>query len=656
MRFTVLTQDRVSGNEMITRDGDSLRVHYEYVDRGRGPSYDASYVLDAQGFVSAFEAKGKDYLGKAFEERFTLEASRATWVSSSDRGSVEVTSPALYLPIDAPPGFEALLAHASTRHEGRVRLLPEGEAHIRTLETYAVTSAIGTKTLHLVEIEGVALVPLYVWLDSDGEPFADVSTWFSIVREGWNGIVPSLIAEQERYKSARWHDLAARLRRPPPAAGVAFTHARLFDSITKRVQNDVTIVIGGNRIRLVGPSARVAVPAGAEVHDLAGRMVLPGLWDMHVHTTPETALLELASGVTTIRDLGNDVEEAVRYRREFDAGETLGPRMLLAGFVDGRGPFTGPTGVVVDSPEDARAAVSRFALNGFAQLKIYGSVKPELVPVLVHEAKTQGMRVSGHVPFGMVVDDAVNAGFDEINHVTWLIREFLVKPGDDTPDKVTTFETARRASSFDVDGAQMRGLIERLRAKNVVVDPTLSVFEMRLTSHPGELAAVAAPVADRLPATLRRSMRNGGSVPAPPGQEPMLAAYMRMLVLITRRLHDAGVTLVAGTDNMLGGIALHRELELYVEAGLSPADVLSIATIGAARVMGRDRELGAATPGRLADLVVVDGDPTKTISDIRRVTTVIKDGYVFDSGSLFEAAGLEMPSSGRDRAEVRNHR
>jgi imidazolonepropionase-like amidohydrolase len=342
--------------------------------------------------------------------------------------------------------------------------------------------------------------------------------------------------------------------------------------------------------------------------------------------------------VTSVRDMANDTDQLLDMRRKFDEGTVVGPRVLMAGFMDGRGPYAGPTKVFVDTEDEARAAVDKYASLGYVQIKIYSSVKPELVPRIVEMAHRKGLRVSGHVPAFMNAEQFVAAGVDEIQHANFLFLNFLFDTVKDTRTPVRFTAVAEHAAEIDPDSERVGRFIRLLKERGIVVDPTVNIFEGMFTDRPGRVSAGFAPVAERMPPQVRRALLAGG-LPVPEGKDQRYRDSFKSMLKMVAALYRAGVPLVAGTD-ATPGFSLHRELELYVEAGIPAPKVLQIATLGAARVMKRDKELGSVTPGKLADLILVDGDPASRIGDIRRVTTVVKDGVVYQSSALYQAIGV----------------
>ncbi|NIW36483.1 MAG: amidohydrolase family protein [Gemmatimonadetes bacterium] len=638
LRYTVVLAGNLAGFQTTVVGGAGERVvHFEFNDRGRGPSLDTRIVLRDDELPRLIETTGVNYLKVPVQESFRLSGGRASWKNSAEEGDREFSEPAIYLSLDGPPEEGGLLARALLRApDSTLALLPAGRARIRHVEDLQLESNGATRTVRHFEIIGLGFTPSPVWLDQDGELFAFASRWLSAIREGWEGSLDALIEAQERAGAERTRELANRLARRP-AGPVAFTGATLFDAEAGATRTRTTVVVSGERISAVGPDGVVEVPAGAEVIDVSGKMLLPGLWDMHTHLSDVDGPLNIAAGVTSVRDLANDIEALLKLRRQFNEGTAIGPRVVMAGFMDGPGPFAGPTKVLVASEAEAREAIDRYAELGYPQVKIYSSIKPELVPAITAYAHQKGMRVSGHIPAFMTAEQAVRAGFDEIQHINMLFLNFL---GDtlDTRTPLRFTAVAQHAADLDLDADSVQAFIALLRENEVVVDPTVAIFEQMFTAQPGVMAEGPARIADRLPPQVRRGYLAGG-LPIPEGSEARYRASFRAMLDLVAALHEAGVTLVAGTD-ALAGFTLHRELELYEEAGIPAAEVLQLATIDAARVAGREAELGSIEPGKLADLIVVDGDPTRGLSAVRRVEQVMKDGVLYDPAEIYEALGV----------------
>lgn len=638
LEYAYVTVDRPSGSAEIRIAADGTRTeHYTFNDRGRGPEITATLRLDDAGMPAQLHATGHTYMKAPVDETLGTSAGTLAWTSSSDHGTARAGA-GFYIASDGPLDAPALLVNAIRRAPTHhVKLLPAGEAWIEDDRAVEVDVAGTPRTLHHVALAGLSFTPWLLWLDADGEYFADVSPSLSTIRRGAEPAIPTLIKLDDAWRTERDAHLAKTLAHPPPAQGLAFVHANVFDSEKKTVLHDATVVVVGDAITAVG-NAKTPVPAGARVIDATGKTLLPGLWDMHTHLGTGDGAMDLAAGVTTARDLGNDIDDLAARIARYDAGSELGPRVVRAGLVDGPGEFAAPTGVLVDTPEAAIAAVKRYASLGYVQIKIYSSVKPALVPVIAKAAHDLGLRVSGHIPFGMNAADAVEAGYDEIQHANFLFLRFLAKPTDDTRTPLRFTLVAQHAASLDLDGPDVTKFLDLLVAHHTVLDPTLSTFEHMLVSDPGELDPMLAPYADQLPASIVGGGRTG-SLDAPDGQRATYRASFAALGKLVKKAWDRGITIVAGTDNIVG-LTLTRELELYTQAGIPAPDVLALATLGAARVMHLDKDRGSITPGKRADLVLVDGDPTQDIAQIRNARVVVCRGVVFDTAELWQASGM----------------
>jgi imidazolonepropionase-like amidohydrolase len=623
-----------------TAPDGSRNFFFEFNDRGRGPKLTQRVTLSADGYPTRIEITGNDYLKSPVEEHFVLEPRdgkwRAAWMNSAESASVTLDRPVYYWAMYdvASDIFEPLLLLAPNK---QLPILPQGEARVERIRDVAITAGARSRTVTLYATHGLGFTPWLWWGDEQGRFFAGGSSWSMTIREGWESAQGELLKAQQAYDSAR-AVVAARSLARKPSVPVVFRNANLFDAESGRMRPRTTVVVTGNRITAVGDDGRVRVPTGAEVVDVAGKTLMPGMWDMHVHMGDDDGLMHLAAGVTTVRDLANDTEETIARKRRITEGTLIGPRMILAGFMDGPGPFAGPTKVLVSTPDSARAWVNRYADLGYEQIKIYSSIDPSLVPAIVDAAHKRGLRVSGHVPQGMTAEEFVRAGADELQHTNFLFLNFWRDSLKDTrtPERFTA--PAQRAALLDVGSDRVRRFIALLKQRGTVVDPTVAVFEGMFVGRKGSVDPVYAAIADRMPPTVRRGFLTGG-LPVPDGMDQRyrdsFGAFRRMV----KAMYDAGVPIVAGTDAM-AGFAYHRELELYAEAGIPAPEVLKIATIGAARITRRDKELGSVAAGKLADIIVVDGNPVERISDIRRVTLVVKDGVLYDPAAMYRSIGV----------------
>lgn len=626
-RYTVLMSTSPAGSQVVTTRGSETMVDYEFNDRGRGPKLHTVMRVDSRGVPVSIETTGNDYYKVNVEERLTTTGKQVAWKNTAESGQGQAG--AFYASMYAPPEESAALARALLKAGGKLALHPGGEAAIRK----AGDENLRGTHVTAYEIAGLGFTPFEVWLDDDLKLFGTVSAWSSTIREGFEAGAKQLIAAQDARAEARAAELAKKLIVSP--VRVIVVNARVFDPRTLTLSEPMTVVTAGNRIATVGQDSPYSA---AEFIDAKGGVLLPGLWDVHVHMGDVDGMLHIAAGVTSARDLGNDPDTILALKKKIDAGEAIGPRLVLAGVVDGPGPFQAPTNLLAATEDEAKKTIDFLVEHKYEGLKIYSSIKPELVPFMTKYAHEHGLRVSGHIPAGMRAENAVDAGYDEIQHLNMLMLNFMPDVTDTrTPARFN--EPARRGADLDLNSAEVRAFIGKLRAKGIVIDPTVAIFENMFTARAGSVSPVYAMIADRLPPQERRYVLRGG-LPVPEGMdERYRASYAKMLELIAA-LHRAGVTIVAGTDS-LAGFTLHRELELYVQAGIPPAEVLRIATLVPAQVLKRDQDLGTIEPGKLADFIIVDGDPTKNISDIRKVRHVVKDGKVYDPASIYRELGVK---------------
>ncbi len=639
-RYQALMFGKPAGSEVCRVSSATQReCDFEFNDRGRGPKLHQKLTLDADGQPQRLEITGNDYFKVPVDEVFARDAARASWRNQGEQGELANPGRALYVSFNGLPSDAALQVDALLRAPNQtLPLLPAGEARLEKLGSRTVKAGDKSRVVTQYAIYGLGFSPGTVWVDDDGL-FADTGGgWLSVVREGFDGVLPELLAADQAAETAHFAGLAKQLAHRP--AGAVIVHgARLFDPASGTVTPGTSIVISGQRIVAVGPDGKVAEPAGAERIDAAGRTALPGLWDMHTHLSATDGPLHLAAGVTSVRDMANDIDILTALKKGWDAGESIGPRVHRAGFIDGPGPYAGPSKVLVDNEKDALSWVDRYADLGYEQIKLYSSLKPELVAPIIAEAHKRGLRVSGHIPAFMTAEQCVKLGFNEIQHANFLFLNFFAKEVPDTRTPARFHAIGERAAGLDLDSAPVQDFIHLLRDRRIVSDPTLVTFEGMFLGQAGQVDPSYAAVADRLPPQVRRGFLGGG-LEAPKGMEERYHQGFRAMQHMVRKLYDNGVQIVAGTD-ALAGFAYHRELELYVEAGIPAPAVLRIATLDAARVMKSDADLGSIATGKLADLILVDGDPTRNISDVRKVRLVVKDGVLYRPDEIDRAIGVK---------------
>lgn len=573
---------------------------------------------------------GVDARGRAVEERFENAGGVAAWESSPESGRSEATAGAIYFPLSHAK-WEAILP-GLLKASGPAPFLPRGRAWMEREGTFVVSHGAATQRVTQYAVRGLfPLAPDRVWLDESDRLFADGET----IRAGWESVLPVLRDSAESARAADRRRYVRTLRRVP-GQPVAIRNARLYDAHTKTVTEGATVVVRDSTIVAVGSDAVVCVPADAEVIDARGRMLLPGLWDMHSHDYGDLRgeMLQLAGGVTTIRDILRDTSAAIRLAQRPAEEIAFAPNVVWAGVIDGSG---GPrTAAISDSA--ARLLVRRYAELGASQIKIYGRLQRRFVPAVVAEARRLGLRVGGHLAAGMNTEEAIRAGYDEISHIPNTTANLR---GDSVyfTGAGSLWRGMQNAALLDLESDSVRHFVRMFQTNDVAMDATLAFVEPSFRAPSFLVRPYIAPVLDRLPVGWGRGYV-GWTMVEPDSMADVAAAGFANLKKLVQMLHSAGVQVLPGTDE-IAGFTLHRELELYSEAGIPAAEVLYLATLGAARVMGMDATLGSITPGKRADMILVDGDPLSRMSDIGRVVLTMKGGALYDPALLYRALAVE---------------
>jgi hypothetical protein len=640
-RYTMLFSGHVGG-EHVTRiaDNGSITTDFSYRENGRGPDFKEKLVLAPDGTLQRFAITGKSTFGSLVDERFERKGDRAEWSGKVDHGTLKVSGKALYQPIDSTIEVTGITLRALIREpSSKLPGIPGGELSVVKLLDATVTNGQDTQAVALYAMRGADLEPVYVWMTADGQrAFATIFPGFAqLILKGWEAQAAGLEQQQLQAQDAYQSDIAKRDRHEL-AQPVLIKNARVFDSEHAVLGPLQDVYVNHGRIGTVYPAGSPSQAPGTVI-DAQGRTLLPGFIDMHAHVSPGDYLLNLASGVTTVRDMGNDNATLALAIGRLDRHESIGPHVITAGFIEGKSPFNASGGILVDSLDAAKRAVDFYAQRGYPQIKIYNSFKPEWVKETAAYAHQRGLRVSGHIPAFMKAEDAVRDGYDEIQHINQVLLNFYVKPDTDTRSLQRFTLIAENANSLDLDAQPFQDLVRLFVAHKNVLDPTLTAFEAQFTQMPGELDPSFAAAADHLPINLRRSLYKSESEITKEMAPRWRASYAKMLAAVAR-FHRAGIQIVAGTDGF-AGFSFQRELELYVKAGIPANEVLRIATWNGATYARVLSDRGSIERGKRADLILIDGDPTQNISAVRNVALVLQDGDAYYPAELYGELGVK---------------
>ena len=638
MNYDWLTLGKKSGQQVVTHHDDgSIVITFEFNDRGRGPATKETIRFNEQGVMTEYSVTGNSYMGAEVAEKFTLSDGNASWQSNEESGSKKITEHTPYLPSNASPATQGLLIQSLLKDaDKRLPLLPSGEAVVEVLLTTSVQHEEQEKTLKLVALSGLSFTPLYAWLDEQNQLFAVAYGWMGMTPAGWGGVLDDLQKLQDQADEKFHHSLGKKLTEKMP--GSTLIHNVNWVDVKKgRLHENSAVLINNGVITAIGKKAS-RFKADRNI-DAQGKTLIPGLWDMHTHIDISEGLLQIAAGVTSVRDLANKHDDLMQTIDAFDSGRAIGPRVYKAGFIDQKSPFSAPTGQLAETLEEALNFVDWYAERGYPQIKIYSSITPAWVKPMAERIHKHGMKLSGHIPSFMTTEQAVKDGFDEIQHINMIFLNFLAGPEDDTRTPVRFTLVGDKAGSLDLQSKEVEQFIKLLKKNKTIVDPTVTIFHSMFLNKAGKIDPSYAMIADHLPANVRRGFLSS-TLDINADNEANYTASAQALLDMIKKLHDAGIQLVAGTD-AIAGFTLHRELELYHQAGISTKDVLKIATLDSAAVVGKHKTHGSIEVGKAADLVLLDGNPLDNISAIRNVVWTIKDNNFYDAAQLYLAVGIK---------------
>jgi imidazolonepropionase-like amidohydrolase len=636
--FTILSTAGTHGKASIWTASDGSQMSREsLLLRGQVWELDQSVKLGSDGMPSQLIVRGVTPQGDA-AETFTVADGIATWKSPVDAGHERYHS-AFYVAEGGTSsgGTQLLIEELLKSPDKSMQLLPGGRAHAERLSDLPVGSGAMAKTVTLWAVTGLSPSPVTVWTTANGKFFGAVGG-LSVLPAGYEADLQRLDKAQDEALAARSPALVKALLKTPTGP-VAFTHVRAFVEGT-HFADDQTIVVDKGLITLMGAAGSISVPKSAQVFDGNGKTLVPGLWDSHMHVGDDSSgPFLLALGITSARDPGNDNMLTIARAKRRAQGELLMPTVYPSSLIDGKGPNSAQVGTVVTSQEEAIAAVRKAKADGFTGIKFYGTYNPAWVGPAAAEAHKLGLHVHGHIPAGMRPSEAIAAGYDEITHIYFVMMEAMPDSVVATSNGISRFDgIGRYAKDVNLSVPPISTLIQTMSERKIASDPTLVVAEALFVPENGELSPAYAPYVGTLPPATERSFRQGGfAVPKDLTREDYRKSYAKLSALVTE-MHKSGIAIVAGTDG--SGLELVRELELYVAAGFTPEEALEAATIAPAHLVGVDKITGSIAVGKTADLVLVEGDPSKKIGDLRNTRTVMMGGRLMDADALRQASGF----------------
>jgi imidazolonepropionase-like amidohydrolase len=638
--FIIESTDGKHGDSWLWVTKDGTRIGRESMNlRGQVVEVDSSGKAGSDGMPAAIRIRGSLPTGDA-AETFDIRGGAAHWKSPVDAGTAPYAGPAFYAALNGPIDLTAWFIErlvASPDHS--LALLPGGKAHAVKLRSLQVNgrSPSDKVTIDLWGVSGLSNSPVPLWVDQNGRFFAQ-TVGIGWLPEAYAGEQAKMEQVQTKALAAQSAQLARTLVKTLTSP-VVFAHVRLFDAEHEQFLADQSVVVDQGKIIAVGPAATVKLPAQAQVIDGSGKTLVPGMWDCHMHVGDDyTGVQELSLGVTSVRDPGNDDLKTIDRRKRSEAGQLLFPHVYPSSLIDGKGPYTAQVANVATSQAEAIALIDRAKKNGFTGIKFYGTFNSAWLPASIAEAHRLGLHVHGHIPVGIRPMEAINDGYDEVTHINWIIMQALPDSVIAVDNGIARFDgPGRYAKDVDLNGPAMTLIVETMAGRHIYSDPTMVAFEGLYVPENGDLSPAYAPFVGTLPPVTERSFRTGGlAVPKDLTRADYRASWAKMVALL-KKMHGAGIPIVAGTDG--SGIEIIRELEIYQQAGFTAAQALAAATIVPSRLVGQDQHTGSITVGKNADLALVDGDPSVNISALRQTRWVMLDGKMLDADALRTAAG-----------------
>lgn len=634
--FTVLVGGTPIGALEIAPGDDGYTIDYEYRNNGRGPTLAETVTLNADGLPQSWSVEGASTFGNPVAESYEFIDGEARWTDNTGENSAPLSEDAFYVPENASPYWLAIAARALMADEdGILPAIPGGELRLSEMDALDVTGEGGDRSVTSYSIAGTGLNPVYFLMHGENF-FGVISPGFTLLEQGYEGEDERLRALAAEYGARRFEQIQTRVAREYDAP-VRISNVRIFDSRNLTLGEPASVLVEDNRIVSIdGPDAG---RDGEVVIDGAGGTLVPGLFDMHGHMGETAAFLNIAAGVTSVRDMGNNNDVLDGLVENIRSGRVAGPRVFRSGFIEGRSPFSSNNGIIVESEEEAVAAVETYAARGdMHQVKIYNSMRPEWIPAVVEAARANGLRVTGHVPAFTNADAMIAAGYDEMTHINQIMLGWVLEEGEDTRS-LLRLTALRRLPGLDLESAPVQATLDALVENGVAVDPTFAIHEALLLSRNGEISPGVIDYIDHMPVSNQRSARSAWADIATPEDDVNYRGAFDQVTAMLAMMHERGIFLVPGTD-LGGSFSLHRELELYQTIGMSPAEILGWASWGMADYLGAGEDLGSIEEGKIADFFLVPGDPTADFKEVKTISLVVADGRVYFPSEIYPEFGI----------------
>jgi imidazolonepropionase-like amidohydrolase len=636
-RLSVVSNGEVVGSIVAVTDGQKVSVDYAVVDNGRGPKHHEEILLGPNEVPVSWSIKGTSLMGGPVEEQYLWSNGIARWKSQADSGEAKAGRPQLYIVNDDSPWAEGVYARAALAAGNSFDVLPAGRLSLTKVRDLTVGSGTDAVSVTAYRLSGVQLAPSYLMLDADRRLFATFGGHGLTIRQGYEKEASSILKLGAELEVERMRDLQKRLANRFDSP-VRIRNVHIFDPRSGTNGPLSTVVVMRDRITQILAGEGGEPPADEVLIDGQGGTLYPGLHDMHSHTTLQSGLFYLAAGVTETRDMGNRNSFLLDLLPKLKSGEIAGPHVVPNGFIEGRSPYSAHLGFLPATLEEALRDVRWYADRGYFEIKIYNSMNPDWVKPMAAEAHRLGMGVTGHVPAFDTPDRVIRDGYDTIAHVNQLMLGWILKPGEDTRTTLRLTGLAR-AATLDLQSPAVQATVKLMKEHHTALDTTAVIVERLMLSRAGEVAPGDVDYLSHMPIGYQRYRKRSFVQLKDAAEDQAYRDGFAKVIEVMRMLHRNGILMLPGTDDATG-FTVQRELELYTMAGMTPGEALRAGTLDSAAYLHRDRIVGTIEKGKLADIVLVAGDPTKDIKAIKRPRMVMKGGAIYFPSEIYTALGI----------------
>ncbi|MAD75277.1 MAG: amidohydrolase [Rheinheimera sp.] len=639
--YAVLFGGTQVGELKVERLNNELKIDYGYSNNGRGSSSVESLRLSDTGLPLAWQIDGKTVFGNAVAESFQAADGSASWQDAAGGGKAAFSDESMYVAQNASPYSLYIYASALLNSENnKLPALPGGELRIDKIDTISLKSTnAGTPVeASIFAISGISLDPSYIALNNEAEMLGYLSPRFTLLRNDLIGEDQKLRELAAELNASRFEAIAQRATNTFEKP-VRINNVRIFEPQTLSLSKPKSVLLNQNKIAAI--EAVVQQPSPDEVViDGNGGTLIPGLYEMHGHMSDDDALLNVMAGVTSVRDMGNEMEVLEALEDKIERNVLIGPRISKSAFIEGKSPFSNATGELAASEQEPVDLIKMYAeRGGYHQIKIYSSVKGEWVPAMAAEAKKHGMRVAGHIPAFSKVDEMMLNGYDEVTHINQLMLSWVLDREEDTR---TLFRITgmKRFAELDLNSEAVKTSLDIMVDKNIAIDPTMVIHEFGLTGRNGQTRVGMVDYIDHMPIGVQRSAKQALLNVADEAEDKAYKAAFEKILATLSLMHQRGIFIVPGTD-LGGAFELHRELELFSKIGMSNAEVLRRASYDMANYLAYGEQLGSIETGKLADFFLVPGNPLEDLRAIKTVSLVAKDGQIYFPSEVYPEFGIK---------------